>query len=175
MSRLRSRHTGIVAAFGGVALLYAAFQVGCWNTAVTTDSPDHRHTVRIRELCLGPDCTIKAQLSSGLLPVEVMMRGDAWLGFVHITWSTDSSRVGLFVTNRLGGQPIQAGFDVRTNAQVPFETVRDMVADDIRRTYGLTVDKLSAYNGDALEWALRDPTAYERSLRIRHSRPSAEH
>jgi hypothetical protein len=42
------------------------------------------------------------------------------------------------VTNRLGGEPIRAGFDVRANAQVPFETVRDMVADDIKRTYGLT-------------------------------------
>ncbi len=76
------------------------------------------------------------------------------------------------MTNRIGGEPIRAGFDITTNEQVPFETVREMVADDIKRTYALTTGELSAYNGDPLEWALRDATAYERSVSARNSRPA---
>jgi hypothetical protein len=148
---------------GVLALPYVAVQVGCWRTVIASHSPDQRHVVKIQERCFGPDCRIRAQLWSGLLPVQAGMEGDAWLGFVHVAWSADSSAAGVFVTNRLGGQPIRTGFDTQTKSEVSFESVQAMLVADICRKYKLTRAELTRYNGDVFEWAARDEIAWRTS------------
>lgn len=145
-------------------LLSVAFQVGCWNTAITSHSPDHRHTIRIKELPLPPDGAIKVEYSSGFHRVSILMRGDAVLGFAHIAWAADSSKVGVLVTNRLGRtHPLITGFDTASGMPIPAEMVRDMLARGIQRRYGPTAAELMAYRGDALVWATQSAIAGQRS------------
>ena len=56
---------------------------------------------------------------------------EAFIHFVHIYWSPDETKVGVFVSN--GAE----AFNVKTGEQLPFDQIRKEFAQSIRDTYHL--------------------------------------
>ena len=147
-------------------LLYAAIQVGCWRSVVESRSPDGQHTARIKEWCQFPDCAIKAELASLPWPVNLEQTGDAYLGFGHIAWSTDSSVVAILVVNPIDGG-IEGAWDVRSRRRLGAQVARRLLAASVAREYGLSGEQLQPYK-DAVVWAWEDPQA---SVRFEERHP----
>jgi hypothetical protein len=81
--------------------------------------------------------------------------------FAHVTWSPDSSRVGVCVVTGYGDD-IKSAYDTRDQKQIPFSAVEDLVRDSIRSVYKLTPSDLTEYADDPLQWATGDDQAHTR-------------
>ncbi len=61
--------------------------------------------------------------------------GDVYINFVEYCWSKDSARVGLFIAN----MPAEGfAYDFARRTEIPFESMKEAVAEKIRGEYQLT-------------------------------------
>lgn len=150
--------------FRAVAVLAGLFvleETACWRTVATSVSPNGQYTVRVRELPLFADSSIRVEMAGGWRPpLVVPLYGDAWLGFTQVAWAPDATRAGVLVVNPIGTH-LQIGLDTQERAVIPFAQVRALVADEIRRTCRLTAEQLQAHGNDPVEWAIQEDRSRE--------------
>lgn len=158
----------LVAKFGlALVLLYASLQVACWRTVLIARSPDQRHTVKIKEWCIPPDCGIKVELTTQFLPIVLSQVGDAGLVFAHVAWIPDSSAVGIFVVNAYGSDILTA-YDALRATPIPFERVHVAVSRSIAEQYGLSSTDLAQYGGDAIQWVISNRDRAHKLYHVAH-------
>ncbi len=150
---------------GVASLMLFAMQSACWRTVIVSESPDRQYKARVKEWCIAPDCAIKAEVTSIVFPSTIGAVEDGDISFAHVTWSPDSSRVGVLVVNAYGAD-IKAAYDTRNKKQIPFNTVEDLVRDSIRSNYKLTPSDLNRYANDPLQWAVEDDQAHRRFRKL---------
>src|SRR5690242_8551146 len=73
----------LIRAVGGVSFgvgavlfcLLGVLEVGCSKTLITSQSPDHAATIRVKEFCTFPDCLVAVTLQTGCSPSERSSNG----------------------------------------------------------------------------------------------------
>jgi hypothetical protein len=120
---------------------------------ITSQSPDHAATIRVKEFCTFPDCLVTVTLQTGWFTErKIVERSDCFVYFAHVAWSPDSRTAAIFVDN-IACSSIHEGYDIKIASVVPFTTVADLMRQSVVREYGVRTDDLAPFGGDPLEWA----------------------
>lgn len=136
-------------------LALAALLCSCYSrTAVLAPSPEGHRTVRVREICLFPDCLIYVDAEDGIWRRRLCSVSDSVLGFVEVAWSVDSTQAGALV-DRGTGPPILTGYDFAHQRVLPAEVVWPVVRATIQRRYPSIADSLNRYGQNPNEWVSR--------------------
>lgn len=137
-----------------INLAYLVLNSFGWREVARSQSPDRRKQVSIEEFPVGPDSTIRPEISEGIAYKRIVLPADAWVGLTFIAWAPDSSLVGILVGNALGSG-LRIGFDLRAWRTVSFAAVRPLVEAEILKQFPPHPEELKHYNGDLIRLAER--------------------
>lgn len=76
------------------------------------------------------------------------LRGDVFLDFADVAWSQNDTAVAIFTC---GTPPIRLGYSPAEHKFIPFNELRSVTAEHIRREYA--ADKQGISDSDILSWA----------------------
>ena len=133
--------------------LILLLQLGCSKTLITSRAPDHSAIIRVKEMCIFPDCLVSVTAQPGWWTEETIAhRSDCIVNFAHVAWTSDSRVAAIFVDNGYCSS-IREAYDVKKPSVTPFDPFADLIRRSIVREYGIHPEDLAPYGGDPLEWA----------------------
>jgi len=137
----RSRVTIIA----GASLVLMVGQ-GCgWRKAMSFPSPSRQSMVEIWQTRVANQLGTRVQLvSEGNPTVLYETPGKALIYFIHVVWSPDERRVAIVGS---GDIRFELAYDLPRRVSIPFDALRQQVADSIAMTYHVPEEQ------DPIQWA----------------------
>ncbi len=135
------------------AIVVLALTSSCgWKKTMTFQSPSGKSAIEIWQSRLANEWGLRVLFVSRQGRTELYeKRGEVIVNFVHVYWSSDESKVGVYAT---GLANFGLAFDSSRDAKMPFKEIREQLGESIRNTYHLSKEK------DPFVWAeLNDATS----------------
>jgi hypothetical protein len=129
--------------------LLVLFVTSCgYRPAYRSRSPNQRHEVVFLEEQFFADSKMKIVLRTGFSENTLYEDNMDWiLGFAAVSWSDDSTRVGVFACNPYG-HDVLFGYDLIKKTAIGKDIVEDSIRQSIRKRY-----KLANHSVDPVRWA----------------------
>ena len=128
---------------------------GCgWQHTMTFRSPSGKRAIEIWQKGIDNSWGARVELvtPTGRTVLDRVPR-DSYIYFVHVYWSPDETRVGVVGT---GFAYFHLACNTATGTQIPFEHIREEMAQSIRATY-----HLPAAEDDPIQWAAMSEAGIE--------------
>ena len=141
MQTLKPRGFNLTRLAGVVLVLFLVQSCGMQRT-MTFPSPSRKAAIEIWQTRWVNSWRARVELvTENRRTVLYTQRHEAFIHFVHVYWSPDETKVGVFVAYGI------LAANVKTGATIPFDEIRKEFAQSIRDTYRLPPQE------DPISWA----------------------